>query len=315
MIEIFKLVALFIPGFLTSFLTTPFFIKRLTKRKHTARDMYKRGNPQKPTMGGIVILSGVLASLIFAQLLLPEVLNLLIFYFVIFLFAFFGLVDDLLSIKSNLVKVIFPFFLSLPISLLNFDTTLSLIFTEINLGVWYSLLIAPLYVTVVANLINMHSSYNGLSVGLSLILLCTIGVRSYLTYGYESLFYLLPILSSTLAFFFFNKYPSRIFEGNSGTYMLGAAIGGLLILLNMEIFGIIILIPHIVNFLMYVYLKIRKRKIIKFGKTDREGYLIVPHPMSLKWTLPYYFKMTEKQAIVAMYLLTLLFCLLGLTLM
>lgn len=309
--EIFKLIALFIPGFLTSFLTTPFFIKRLMERKHTIKDMYKHSKPQKPSMGGIIILSGVLASLIFAQLILTEILNLLIFYFVVFLFAFFGLIDDLLSIKNNFVKVIFPFFLSLPISLLNIDTTLSLIFIQMELGLFYSMVIAPLYVTVVANLVNMHSSYNGLSVGLVLILLITIGMKAYAKYGASSLFYIVPILSSTLAFFCFNKYPSKIFEGNVGTYMLGAAVGGLIILFNMEMFGIFILIPHIINFLMYLFLKITKKKIVKFGKIDKKGYLVVPHPFNLKWTLPYFFKMKESQAIVAMYALTAIFCVIG----
>jgi len=309
--DFFKIFLIFISGFATSFFTAPFFIKRLKERGHVLKDMYKPKKPSKPAMGGIVILSGVLASLIVAQLLMENVKELLIFYFVVFLFAFFGLVDDLLSIKNNIVKVIFPFFLSLPISLLNIDTTLSLIFVQIELGMLYSLIIAPLYVTVVANLVNMHSSYNGLSVGLSLLLLTTVGAKACIKYGFSNLFYVMPILSATLAFFVYNKYPSKIFEGNVGTYMLGAAVGGLIILFNLEIFGVFILIPHIINFLMYIFLKLTKRRIVKFGRIDKKGYLIVPHPFNLKWTLPYFFRMRESEAIIAMYLLTALFCILG----
>jgi UDP-N-acetylglucosamine--dolichyl-phosphate N-acetylglucosaminephosphotransferase len=43
-----------------------------------------------------------------------------------------------------------------------------------------------------------------------------------------------------------------------------------------------------------------------------DGTLEVPNPFTLKWVLPYYFGMTERQTVLAMYALTLPFCVLGL---
>ena len=74
------------------------------------------------------------------------------------------------------------------------------------------------------------------------------------------------------------------------------------------------LIPHTVNFLMYVYWKIKKYPAVKFGKVREDGTLEVPNPLTLKWVLPYYYRLTEKQATYAMFLLTSVFCILGILL-
>ena len=115
-----------------------------------------------------------------------------------------------------------------------------------------------------------------------------------------------PILGAMIAFMYFNRYPSRIFLGNIGTLMIGGALGGFIIFQNMEIFGVIILIPHIINFLMFVYWKIRGYPHIKFGKVDEKGILHVPNNLTVKWFLPYYFPMTEKKAILLCYLFSVI---------
>ena len=159
---------------------------------------------------------------------------------------------------------------------------------------------------VVSNLVNMHSGFNGISGGVTTILLAFSAIASFIKYGYIGLVYVAPILGAMIAFMYFNKYPSRIFLGNIGTLMIGGALGGFIIFQNMEIFGVIILIPHIINFLMFVYWKIRGYPHIKFGKVDQNGILHVPNNLTVKWFLPYYFPMTEKKAILLCYLFSVL---------
>ena len=299
-------------SFTLSFLSAPIFIRRLRAKGFVVKDMYKSDQPDIPTVGGLIILSGVLASLILGQLLFQgSAEKLLIFYFIVFSFAIFGLLDDLIDFGMKKVKLVLPFFLALPIALLNMDTTLWIGFTQVELGAVYLFVIAPVYVMVVSNLINMHSGYNGLAVGLVAMLLATVGIGGYLKNGPESLIFVLPILGGTLAFLLFNRYPSQVFDGNIGSLMLGSALGGLIVLNNLEIFGIIILFPHIVNFLMYVGLKVTGMKEVKFGGVREDGTLIIPHPVCLKWTLPYYYPMSEQKATAVMFLLTGLFCFLG----
>jgi UDP-N-acetylglucosamine--dolichyl-phosphate N-acetylglucosaminephosphotransferase len=308
-----KIFSIFVLSFLTTFIATKYFLDKFKEKGFVAKDMYKLNKPDIPTMGGLSILSGVLSSLIASQFLVLDVDKLLIFYFVVVAFTIFGLLDDLIDIGRKL-KIFAPFFLAFPIALLNIDTSLWIVFTSIELGLIYSYIIAPVYVMVVTNLINMHSGYNGLSGGLSAILLSFIGLKIFLKYnGYEPLIYLMPIFGAVLAFMFYNKYPSKIFLGNSGTLMLGSAIGGLLILNNMEIFGVVILIPHILNFLMYIYCLITKKPTIKWGSVDEKGYLKVPSKIAaLKYTIAYYMKVTEPQAVLILYGITTLFGFLGL---
>lgn len=292
-------------SFSITFFLIPKFIQKFKEENLVVRDYYKINKTLVPTMGGLPILMGVLSSLIILQIIFPLVEELLIFYFVIVISAVFGLVDDLINIGRK-IKIIAPFFLAFPIALLNIDTSLSLIFIEIELGILFSYIIAPLYVMVVSNLINMHSGFNGVSGGVTTILIVFSALAAFIKFNYTGLIYIAPILGAMVAFMYFNKYPSRIFLGNIGTLMIGAALGGFIIFLNLEIFGVIILIPHIINFLMFVYWKLKGYPHIKFGKVDKNGILHVPNNLTVKWFLPYYFPMTEKKAILFCYLFSIL---------
>lgn len=298
------LISIFV-SFLVTFFLIPKFIRMLKQEGHVVKDYYKLKETFVPTMGGLPILMGVLSSLIILQLIFPDVKNLLIFYFVIFIYAVFGLVDDLVNVGRK-IKLVAPFFLAFPIALLNLDTNLSLFIIEIELGILYSYIVAPLYVMVVSNLINMHSGFNGVSGGTTTILLISSAIASFIKYGFTGLIYVAPILGAMIAFMYFNKYPSRIFLGNIGTLMVGASLGGFIIFQNLEIFGVIILIPHIINFLMFVYWKIRGYPHIKFGKVRPDGTLEVPNNLTVKWFLPYYYPMTEKKAIVFCYIFSII---------
>jgi UDP-N-acetylglucosamine--dolichyl-phosphate N-acetylglucosaminephosphotransferase len=75
--------------------------------------------------------------------------------------------------------------------------------------------------------------------------------------------------------------------------------------------GFIMLIPHTLNFLLYVYWRVKKYPAVKFGRIRDDGTLEVPNPLTLKWVLPYYFRVSEKQAGYTMFALTGLFCLAG----
>lgn len=292
-------------SFSITFFLIPKFIQKFKEENLVVRDYYKINKTLVPTMGGLPILMGILSSLIILQIIFPLVEELLIFYFVIVISAVFGLVDDLINIGRK-IKIIAPFFLAFPIALLNIDTSLSLIFIEIELGILFSYIIAPLYVMVVSNLINMHSGFNGVSGGVTTILIVFSAIAAFIKFNYTGLIYIAPMLGAMIAFMYFNKYPSRIFLGNIGTLMIGAALGGFIIFLNLEIFGVIILIPHIINFLMFVYWKLKGYPHIKFGKVDKNGILHVPNNLTVKWFLPYYSPMTEKKAILFCYLFSIL---------
>ena len=79
-----------IVSFLITFFLIPKFIQKFIGEGHVVKDYYKIKKTLVPTMGGLPILMGVLSSLIIIQLIFPQVEKLLIFYFVIFIYAIFG---------------------------------------------------------------------------------------------------------------------------------------------------------------------------------------------------------------------------------
>lgn len=301
-------------AFAVTFYLTRKFILRFHAGGHVVKDMYKTKQPDVPTMGGVAIMGGVMMSLIAAQLLIDQhqfVEKLLIFYFIVFIYGVFGLIDDLIRVKSRWKKIYLLYILALPIALLNVGeyVTFSPMDFRLHLGWLKPYIIAPIYVMVVSNMINMHAGFNGLSGGLSWILLFFIGLKVYFEGNTTQLYYLMPILGALLAFMWYNKYPSRIFLGNSGTLMLGAAVGGLIILYDMEIFGIVLLTPHIINFLMWGYwlANMKVHPHIKFAKLREDGTIKPPNKLTMKYLVTSLFRVGELRAILILYAITAAF--------
>ncbi|MFH0861083.1 MAG: hypothetical protein V1921_07770 [Candidatus Altiarchaeota archaeon] len=317
--EIYSLVAVFVVAFVATFGLTRKFILRFHAGGYVVSDMYKPDKHDVPTMGGIAILGGVMVSLIVAQLLIEShefVEKLLIFYFIVFIYGVFGLLDDLIKIKSRWKRVYIPLFLALPIALLNTGEyiTFSPLDFQLYVGWLKPYVIAPLYVMVVANMVNMHAGFNGLSGGLSWILMFFVGLKVVLDGNVSQLNYLMPIFGSLLAFMWYNKYPSRIFLGNSGTMITGVAVGGLLVLYNMEIFGLVILLPHIFNFLLWIYwlMNMHVHPHVKFARLREDGTIEPPNKLTLKYIVTHYFRVGELRAILILYGITTVFGIIGL---
>jgi UDP-N-acetylglucosamine--dolichyl-phosphate N-acetylglucosaminephosphotransferase len=308
-------ILIFIASFNMAFFMAPIFIRKLKKAGYTVKDMYKPHQPEIPTMGGLLLLASILNAIIVSLFLVESVEKLLLFYFIVFVFGVFGLVDDLLDIGRG-TKVFAPYFLALPIAILNLDTSLSIPFTHFSfeLGAAFSFIIAPVYVMVVSNLVNMHSGFNGLQTGLTTIAFSFAILNAYLLGQFTDIMYLLPVFAASIAFLLYNRYPAQIFEGNTGSMLFGAALGSFLILANMEIFGLILLFPHIVNFLMYMVWRIKKVGEVKFGLPRKDGTIEVPNALTLKWVAPYYFRLTEVQSTYIMYAVSILFGFLALAL-
>ncbi|MBN1502120.1 hypothetical protein JW930_01130 [Candidatus Woesearchaeota archaeon] len=324
---LYKLILIFLYGLFSTIWILPYIINRLAKYGYTVQDKYKRDKKKIATMGGIAILGGVLVSLSLSQIF--ETLSpgdtfiessllgkMFIFYFIVIIYALYGVIDDLFKPKKRYDKILVILGLSFPIASLITDTQLNLIFFNVELGPIYSLLIAPIYIMVVANLTNLHSGYNGLAMGTSWILLLFIGIKSFIQDGLANLIFLLPVFGALTGFLPSNLYPAKVVEGNIGSFLVGGAIGAFLLASNMEWFGVFILIPHIINFLMDTWtIVVKKQKDIKFGILRKDNTIEPPQTMkykSLKFLLVSWFRLTERQATLILYGITFLFCVIGL---
>jgi len=335
-------------SFAITYYIIPIFIRKLEEHGDVTKDMYKRFKDEVPTRGGLTVLFSVYLTVIivppFFRILnkinsdveVPATLSSTdqAILLVIMMFALYGIVDDIINVGRP-AKVILPILFSLPLIVVVTPKTLSLpLYGNVNFteGIDFPIVgfmsyaritryvIMPLYIMVVANLMNMHSGFNGLQSGLALIILCTLVIKILIDDLEDSLITLGAITGAMGAFWLFNRYPSQIFEGNIGALAIGAGIGSIIIVNGFIVSGFIILLPHTVNFLLYVYWRIMNKlhpddakfKSRKFGSLLADGSIEVPNPFTLKWILPYYYKMNEKQATYAMYGLTLIFCFIGL---
>jgi UDP-N-acetylglucosamine--dolichyl-phosphate N-acetylglucosaminephosphotransferase len=309
------LIVFFLVPFLFMMLALPYIIPKLKEKGHYVRDMYKKTLVEIPVNGGLILLLFTIFSLSVLTLFYGKIITPINFTIivVVVLFALYGMLDDMVNIGRP-AKLILLYYCAYP--LIPFITASAFIFPyfgQTDLSLFYLQIIIPTYVPVVANLVNMHSGFNGLAPGLSLILLATLVLKTFFFGNIFNALFFVCLTGGLLAYFFFENYPARIFWGNIGALSVGAAIGAFIVTQGFIISGFIMLIPHTVNFLMYVYWRMHTRKypLSKFGKVRDDGTLEVPNPLTLKWVLPYYFRVTEKEGAAAMYALTAVFCVIG----
>ncbi len=309
------IIVFFLVPFIFMMMAMPYIIPKLKEKGHFVRDMYKKTLTEVPVNGGLILLLFSIFSLSVLTLFYGKVITPINFTIivVVVLFALYGLLDDMVNIGRP-AKLILLYYCAYP--LIPFITTTLLVspfFGEVDLSIFYLQIIIPTYVPVVANLVNMHSGFNGMAPGLSLILLVTLLLKTIFFGNIFNALFFVCLTGALLAYFFFENYPARIFWGNIGALSVGSAIGALIVTQGFIISGFIMLIPHTVNFLMYVYWRLNRKRypLEKFGKVRDDGTLEVPNPLTLKWVLPYYFRINERQAAGAMYGLTAVFCVLG----
>lgn len=307
--------------------------------------MYKTGTVMVPTNGGLIILFGCFLILIVFPVLSyglwlininsfklhwmsqPMVLTPLVQMgvLVVAIYGLYGLLDDYMKLDAHL-KIIIPLLFAVPLVEPLYYVTVNVPFLgtidnrilfvypggDIKFINFYRFILVPIYIMVVANLFNMHSGYNGLQSGLSVIVLFFVLLKA-VSMGKSDEFLGLSVLFGVcVGFYWYNKYPSIIFSGNVGSYVMGAAVGVGIITTGALISGMIMLIPHIFNFLLYAYSKIIKVKIKKFGKLRSNGTIVAPSNLTLKYIIPYYCNVTEKKAVDILFGITIVFCLIGL---
>lgn len=313
-IEAIELISNFLLPLLIVSVTMPYFIKALKKNNFVVNDYYKKKPTMVPTSGGLLILIIALLSISLNSLFFKFTTHNYVILVIIVLFGLFGILDDMVNI-GRLSKLIIMYYCSYP--LIQYVPHPLILYSDgwtFSLGILYLQFIVPTYVLVTSNLVNMHSGYNGLASGLSVILLCSLIIKSLFINDVDNIITVVALTGALIGFYIYDHYPSKIFWGNVGSLVIGATIGAIIVVQGFLISGFIMLIPHTINFLMYVYWKLKKYPPAKFGKCREDGTIEVPNPLTLKWVLPYYYDVTEKQTTYAMFLLTSIFCAIGILL-
>ena len=311
----FVVVVLFMPG----------AIKMLREAGMIGIDVHKPEKPEVPKGGGFIVLFAIVFGLLVVMGITTfqdqaDVREGLLAALVSILIAgFIGLLDDTFDFK-NRTKIVLPMVASIPMiamSVGNPSMTIPFIGT-INFGPFYALLIVPLMMTFIVDSTNMYGGMNGLEAGLSsinasaivLYVLLSPYVNGHIvtTAQTDAGMVAAALFGASIAFLIFNRFPAKVLPGDVGRLPLGAAMASALILGNMDRLAIILYMPFLLNFLLYIIYRVYvKRKGIEYAKfaTPREdGTLEVVGPFTMYWILPHFSKnMTEKRNVLLLLLI------------
>ena len=232
-----------------------------------------------PTMGGVVMNSVLLIMSIVYYLLNREILWVNIF---ILLFGMMGFVDDYIKVrkvrdgvtpKEKLIglTIISTAFILFLMYTNNINTDILIPFIEgtakLNTIVYSIFMIILLVGTT--NSINITDGLDGLVLGISIIVLTFIAIIAWQTNNAEILYSALVIQSTCIGSLIFNKYPAKIFMGDTGALFLGGAISIFMIKLRIPLWIFIILIPCLWNTLTVIIqltsLKFSGKKVFKIA--------------------------------------------------
>jgi UDP-N-acetylglucosamine--dolichyl-phosphate N-acetylglucosaminephosphotransferase len=241
---------LLLVAFLATYLIMPWLIAALRKAGITGKDLHKPGTPEVPTMGGIGIFVGFATAMTFSALLGLDYRLLFAIFLSGTLALLAGLVDDLFKLgKATLIIV--TFLVSMPVVAFRAGSTFVYLtpFGPADFG-WFFWVIVPFAFAFAMNGVNIYAGFNGLEAGLGAVSTLSLGVCALLYGSVESAAALFALGGGLLAFLKWNWFPSRIFIGGSGTYLLGAVLASSIVAGSIKVVGVIALLPYLANFVL-----------------------------------------------------------------
>ncbi len=259
---------------MATFLFVPWLIKSLRGTTAVGKDLNKPGKPLVPEMGGLAVMLGFYAGLTLLVLGSSATDAPTRPYFYAAVLAALGagtvgLVDDMFNLRKR-TKALLPFALALPLGTVVYAGGNTYIL-GFNLGLGIIAAVA-FGVTSAANAANMLEGLNGLGCGLMIIITSAVIALSYLVGSSEGIFLLFPLLGSLAAFLWYNRYPARVFPGDSMTLFAGATVATAAIVSSpsMKALAAILFLPMIAEF----FLKARGRfRAENYGTLGPDGKL------------------------------------------
>ena len=279
--ELILIIPLLLGFFLTLF-SMNFWIKKAHQIGLIWDDVHKREGNKVAGSGGIIVVFGFLAGVLsyiaintFYFNSTQNLIQILALLASVLIVSGVGIIDDLfgwqhggLSVRSRLVLVIFA---AVPLMVINAGTSTIM---GINVGLIYPLILIPLGIVGASTTFNILAGYNGLESSQGIIILGALSITTYLTGArWLSLISLLMVLC-LLAFYFFNKFPAKVFPGDVLTYPVGAMIAIVAILGNVEKIAVFFFIPYILETILKTRGKLKKES---FGKLNHDESLEIPY--------------------------------------
>jgi UDP-N-acetylglucosamine--dolichyl-phosphate N-acetylglucosaminephosphotransferase len=218
--------------------------------------------------------------------------------------GFMGLLDDWMDLKWR-YKAFMPLIAALPLIYLVMDnpsmrTSISLPFIGmIQFGSAYYFVIIPLIIMIVTNTVNQLGGLNGLETVCPAIILIGLMAlsQSYLILMLGPLMLWLVLASLNIR--------GKVFVGNTGSFAIGMTIASFAVITDLKSSLLVSILPYVFNsalILLTIFLTRERAKITLDGKK-----LVSDHRRSLVTVITYHRPLTERQVLVIISLLLVIF--------
>lgn len=285
-------------AFLLTLILVPVLIPTLKKMKfgQSIREEGPKSHMKKtgtPTMGGLTFLLSTILVTIIALFYVDQVGPLILLLFVTIGFGLIGFIDDyIIVVKKNNqgltskqkffaqigIAVVF-YIVSVILPNYDFDTSVNIPFTDwsLPLSVFYIIFIVFWQVGF-SNAVNLTDGLDGLATGLSIIAFAYYAVLSFILDKPEIGLFCVVMLASLVGFLIYNKYPAKVFMGDTGSLALGGIFATISIMLNQEItlllVGLVFVIETLSVMLQVTSFKLTGKRIFKMSPLHHHFELV-----------------------------------------
>ncbi|ALS76808.1 phospho-N-acetylmuramoyl-pentapeptide-transferase [Planococcus rifietoensis] len=235
-----------------------------------------------PTMGGLVFLISIIVTVLLVAAFNGELTTpVVILLIVLFGYGLIGFLDDFIKVvlKRNLgltslqkllaqiVIAVLSFFL---LRANGFDTALGIPFTEVSIELgWVYVLFIVFWLVGFSNAVNLTDGLDGLVAGTASIAFAAFGILAIVQQETGIALFTFAVAGGLIGFLVFNKYPAKVFMGDTGSLALGGALAMVSILLKQELLllliGLVFVIETASVILQVGSFKLRKKRIFKMS--------------------------------------------------
>ena len=214
-----------------------------------------------PTMGGLSFIAVTILLSVIGVFFVDDIYKMLVQIIVTLGFALIGFIDDyIIVVKKNnaglsskqkflaQIAVAVIIYIIMINWIPDIEAGIQIPGTDffIPLGIFFVVWIV-FWLVGFSNAVNLTDGLDGLSTGTSIIAFASFLVISLMTGETEVALFLFILIGGLIGFLIYNKYPAKLFMGDTGSLALGGIIAIVSILLNNSLLLLIIGIVFVVE--------------------------------------------------------------------
>ena len=246
------------------------------KREEGPKNHLKKAGT--PTIGGLIFITSTIVSMIIMRYKLSD--EAMVVMYGMLAFGLIGFLDDMLKIihkhnegLTSKQKFLLQLLFSVIAAWYGYTvigTKISILFTniQVNLG-WLFIPFVMFYFVALTNAVNLTDGLDGLNTSVTIIVMIFFALVSFKT-GHESVaVFSVALIGGLIGFLKYNKYPAKVFMGDTGSIALGGAISTILLILKNPLIIIIVggiyVLETVSVIIQVTYYKKTKKRFFKMA--------------------------------------------------